>query len=287
MKIGWIGLGNMGIPMVGNLLSAGYDVTVWNRTPDKAEPLLARGASIADKPYHLMEQCEVVFTMVSDDTAVKAIYMEADGLLSGNARDRILVDMSTVSPETSRFLAAQCRQSGHHFLDAPVSGSVGPAREGKLIIMAGGEQESFDRVRPLFDKLGKMALHLGPNGSGSSAKLAINLLLGITVQGVAETILFARELGIPTEQMLTIISESAVGTPLIKGKAANILANEFPAAFALKHMAKDLRLARQAGVSSPLAESVYASYQSALSEGLGDLDLMAILRYLSGAKVEA
>jgi 3-hydroxyisobutyrate dehydrogenase len=143
----------------------------------------------------------------------------------------------------------------------------------------------FEKVQPLFDKLGKLALHLGPNGSGTSAKLAINLLLGITVQGVAETLLFARELGIETGQMLTIISESAVGTPLIRGKAASILADDYPAAFALKHMAKDLRLAHAKGASSPLAESVYASYQAALREGMGELDLMAILRFLGGVKV--
>ncbi len=286
MRVGWIGLGNMGIPMAGNLLSAGYEVTLWNRTPKKAESLIQRGAEMADKPYHLLEQCDVVFTMVDDDDAAKAIYTEAGGLLSGAARGKILVDMSTVSPDTSRFLAKQCEQAGHRFLDAPVSGSVGPAREGKLVIMAGGEPDTFEQVRPLFEKLGKLALHLGPNGSGSSAKLAINLLLGITVQGVAESLLFARSMGIPTEQMLTIISESAVGTPLIKGKAASILADEFPAAFALKHMAKDLRLAHQAGATSPLAESVYASYQAALRDGMGELDLMAILRFLDEAIVK-
>ncbi|MFD2369213.1 NAD(P)-dependent oxidoreductase [Brevibacillus sp. GCM10020057] len=134
------------------------------------------------------------------------------------------------------------------------------------------------------DKLGKVAFHLGPNGAGTSAKLAINLLLGITVQGVSETILFARSLGIGTEQMLNIISESAVGTPLIRGKAASILADDYPAAFALKHMAKDLRLASEAGVSTPLAESANASYRHALESGLGELDLMAILKHLEGSK---
>ncbi|NTU30973.1 NAD(P)-dependent oxidoreductase [Brevibacillus sp. HB1.1] len=282
MIIGWIGLGNMGIPMASNLLAAGYDVRVWNRTPGKAAPLVALGAKETAALSDLVAQCDVLFTMVSDDDAVKAIYTGTDGLLSLSIQGKLAVDMSTISPDTSRYIAEQAQEAGLRFLDAPVSGSVGPAKEGKLVIMVGGEQADFKVAKPMLDKLGKAAFYLGPNGAGTSAKLAINLLLGITVQGVSETLLFARSLGIGTEQMLDIISESAVGTPLIRGKAASILADNYPAAFALKHMAKDLRLANEAGVSTPLAESVNATYRHALEEGLGELDLMAILRHLEG-----
>ncbi|MGG4461935.1 NAD(P)-dependent oxidoreductase [Brevibacillus porteri] len=282
MIIGWIGLGNMGIPMASNLLAAGYDVRVWNRTPGKAAPLVALGAKETAALSDLVTQCDVLFTMVSDDDAVKAIYTGTDGLLSLSIQGKLAVDMSTISPDTSRYIAEQAQEAGLRFLDAPVSGSVGPAKEGKLVIMVGGEQADFKVAKPMLDKLGKAAFYLGPNGAGTSAKLAINLLLGITVQGVSETLLFARSLGIGTEQMLDIISESAVGTPLIRGKAASILADNYPAAFALKHMAKDLRLANEAGVSTPLAESVNATYRHALEEGLGELDLMAILRHLEG-----
>lgn len=282
MIIGWIGLGNMGIPMASNLLAAGYDVRVWNRTPGKAAPLVALGAKETATLSELVAQSDVLFTMVSDDDAVKAIYTGSDGLLSLPVQGKLAVDMSTISPDTSRFLAEHAKQAGLRFLDAPVSGSVGPAKEGKLVIMVGGEEADFEVAKPMLDKLGKAAFYLGPNGAGTSAKLAINLLLGITVQGVSETLLFARSLGIGSEQMLDIISESAVGTPLIRGKAASILADDYPAAFALKHMAKDLRLANEAGVSTPLAESVNATYRHALEEGLGELDLMAILRHLEG-----
>ncbi|NTU24527.1 NAD(P)-dependent oxidoreductase [Brevibacillus sp. HB1.2] len=282
MIIGWIGLGNMGIPMASNLLAAGYDVRVWNRTPGKAAPLVALGAKETAALSDLVTQCDVLFTMVSDDDAVKAIYTGTDGLLSLSIQGKLAVDMSTISPDTSRYIAEQAQEAGLRFLDAPVSGSVGPAKEGKLVIMVGGEQADFKVAKAMLDKLGKAAFYLGPNGAGTSAKLAINLLLGITVQGVSETLLFARSLGIGTEQMLDIISESAVGTPLIRGKAASILADDYPAAFALKHMAKDLRLANEAGVSTPLAESVNATYRHALEEGLGEFDLMAILRHLGG-----
>ncbi|UIO43529.1 NAD(P)-dependent oxidoreductase [Brevibacillus brevis] len=282
MIIGWIGLGNMGIPMASNLLAAGYDVRVWNRTPGKAAQLVALGAKETATLSELVAQSDVLFTMVSDDEAVKAIYTGSDGLLSLPVQGKLAVDMSTISPDTSRFLAEQTKQAGLCFLDAPVSGSVGPAKEGKLVIMVGGERADYEIAKPMLDKLGKAAFYLGPNGAGTSAKLAINLLLGITVQGVSETLLFARSLGIGTEQMLDIISESAVGTPLVRGKAASILADDYPAAFALKHMAKDLRLAHEAGVSTPLAESVNATYRHALESGLGELDLMAILRHLGG-----
>ncbi|MDH4616419.1 NAD(P)-dependent oxidoreductase [Brevibacillus sp. AY1] len=285
MKIGWIGLGNMGVPMASNLLQAGYELYVWNRTPERTVALLEKGAKNTDSLAHLVEICDVLFTMVSDDAAVKEIYTGSQGILSAaSVQGKLAVDMSTISPETSRLIAEQSKRVGLRFLDAPVSGSVGPAKEATLVIMAGGEQQDFEEAKPLLDKLGKIALHLGPNGAGTSAKLAINLLLGITVQGVSETILFARSLGIGTEQMLQIISESAVGTPLIRGKAPSILADDYPAAFALKHMTKDLRLAREAGVATPLAESAEASYRHALENGMGDLDLMAILRYLSNQK---
>ncbi|MDR5000094.1 NAD(P)-dependent oxidoreductase [Brevibacillus parabrevis] len=283
MIIGWIGLGNMGVPMASNLLSAGYDVRVWNRSPEKAAPLVALGAKQTESLAQLVDECDVLFTMVSDDEAVKAIYTGTDGLLSARVSGKLAIDMSTIAPETSRFLAEQSKKAGLRFLDAPVSGSVGPAKEAQLVIMVGGEKADYDVAKPMLDKLGKAGVYLGSHGAGTSAKLAINLLLGITVQGVAETLLFARSLGIDTEQMLEIISQSAVGTPLIRGKAASILADDFPAAFALKHMAKDLRLAREAGVATPLAESAQATYRHALEEGLGELDLMAILRHLKGA----
>ncbi|MED1725475.1 NAD(P)-dependent oxidoreductase [Brevibacillus parabrevis] len=283
MITGWIGLGNMGVPMASNLLSAGYDVRVWNRSPEKAAPLVALGAKQTESLAQLADECDVLFTMVSDDEAVKAIYTGTNGLLSARVSGKLAIDMSTIAPETSRFLAEQSKKAGLRFLDAPVSGSVGPAKEAQLVIMVGGEKADYDEAKPMLDKLGKAAVYLGSHGAGTSAKLAINLLLGITVQGVAETLLFARSLGIDTEQMLEIISQSAVGTPLIRGKAASILADDFPAAFALKHMAKDLRLAREAGVATPLAESAQATYRHALEEGLGELDLMAILRHLKGA----
>jgi 3-hydroxyisobutyrate dehydrogenase len=277
-SIGWVGLGNMGTPIAKNLLKAGYKVTVYNRTKSKEQELLEAGAASAPSLESLWQQCDIVFTMVSDDAAVKAIFEE--GLLSSAPSGKLVIDMSTVSPATSRYLAEQCHKKGLQFLDAPVSGSVKPAQEGTLVIMVGGEEKAYETAKPLFDVIGKIALHLGDSGAGSSAKLAINYYLGLSIQGLAETVLFASRNGIATEDMLKIINEGALANAITKGKSTNILQNDFKAAFALKHLAKDLRLAYETGLRMPLSSPLLESFQNALGEGLGEEDVMAIIKYL-------
>jgi 3-hydroxyisobutyrate dehydrogenase len=166
------------------------------------------------------------------------------------------------------------------FLDAPVSGSVKPAQEGSLIIMVGGPETAYVRAKHLFDVIGKLSLHLGDHGAGNAAKLAINYLLGLNLQGLAETILFAKDNGIAANDMLTIINEGACGNGITKLKGQNILSGQFPAAFALKHLAKDLRLAKQQGMDTPLFSPMHNCFEEALKEGLGDEDVMAIYKFL-------
>jgi 3-hydroxyisobutyrate dehydrogenase len=167
------------------------------------------------------------------------------------------------------------------FIDAPVSGSVKPAEDGTLIIMAGGSLQAYERAKPIFDVIGKLTMHLGDNGAGTSAKLAINYLLGLNLQGLAETVLFAKQNGIKTEDMLTIINEGACGNAITRLKSSNIKNNNFTAAFALKHLTKDLRLAGDQGLQTPLYAPLFKSYQDALKQGLGDEDCVAIYKYLS------
>jgi len=281
LKIGWVGLGNMGTPMAINLLKAGVNVTVYNRTPGKAKDIIAAGALTAATPSLLLSNCDVVISMVSDDEAVKQIYLGENGLLSAATSGKIAIDMSTVSPDTSRLIAAKCSEKEMSFLDAPVSGSVKPAQDGTLIIMVGGNEAIYKQVKPLFDCLGKLSLYLGENGMGSSAKLAINFFLGLNIQGIAETVLFAKEKGISTENMLTIINEGACGSGISRLKSANILNNDYTAAFALKHLAKDLRLAKEAGLHTPLLEPLFSTYQKALQSGMGNEDVMAVINYLA------
>lgn len=279
MNIGWIGLGNMGIPISTNLVKAGFAVKVFNRTASKTEELVKLGASAAESMEELVATSDIIFTMVSDDVAVKNLYME-NKLLELAESGKIFIDMSTVSPQTSQELNEMATKKGIFFLDAPVSGSVQPAKDGSLIVLVGGVQEVYDKVKHVFEPMSKMSIYLGTSGSGSNAKLAINLLLGITVQGIAESVLFAEKQGIKQEDMLKIINESAVGTAISKMKTPAILKEEFPAAFALKHMAKDLRLAKETSELEPIGQSAYETFQAALSDQLGDLDVMAVLKHL-------
>ncbi len=281
LKIGWAGLGNMGIPMAGNLIKAGYPVQVFNRTRDKEKPLIDAGAQSAAGLPQLAADNDIIFVMVSDDDAAKKMFSSEDGLLAGNVSGKLFINVSTVSSETSNYLDEQCKHKGADFLETPVSGSVKPAQDATLIILTGGETDAFEKAKPVLDKLGKLSLHLGPVGAGSAAKLAINYLLGLNLQGLAETVLFAKANGVKTEDMLTIINEGAVGNGITKLKSPAILKGEFPAAFALKHLAKDLRLARAQGLDAPLSEPLYDSFKQAQDDGLGDEDVMAIYKYLA------
>lgn len=281
--IGWIGLGNMGIPMVRNLLRAGYTVTVYNRTAAKAAALQDEGAKVAGSAAALWDAADVVVTMVADDAALKAIHQ--GGFRDAARAGGMVIDMSTVSPATSRELAGQLMAKRVEYLDAPVSGSVRPAELGQLVIMAGGKKPAYDAALPIFGKLGKASFWMGEQGAGNAAKLAINLLLAFNMQGLAEAVLFAKEKGILPDAMLGVIGESAVANGITKMKTANLVGNDYSAAFALKHLAKDLNLALGQGMHTPGGIVLHDSYQQALLAGWGEKDMSAIYPYLEGKKV--
>ncbi|MEN0056061.1 MAG: NAD(P)-dependent oxidoreductase [Mucilaginibacter sp.] len=280
-KIGWIGLGTMGVPMSQQLIKAGYPVTVYNRNKEKEESLKASGAMTAATPQELIQQTDVVFIMVSNDEAINDIFNGAEGLLSANASGKVIVNMSTVSPGISKQMAALVREQGSDYLDAPVSGSVKQAQDGILVIMVGGAPATFEQVKPELEKLGKLALLVGDIGSGNNAKLAINTLLAIHSQGLAETVLFAQQNNIKTEDMLTIINNGALSNIYAKIKGDAILNDNYQAAFALKHIAKDLRLAKAEGSNTPLAQAAYQTFQEA-EAAHGNEDIIAIIKQVAG-----
>ena len=279
--IGWIGLGNMGIPMCKNLLKAGYPLTVYNRTAGKEKELTDAGAQAARDPAKLLQTCEIVFVMVSNDDAVKQIFNEDNGLLSADVanQNKLVINTSTISPETTKQVAKQCNDKGIAYLEAPVSGSVKPAEDAALVILTGGPKEVFDRAKPILDCLGKKAMHLGDYGSAGVAKLAINLLVGFNMQGLAETVLFAQQHGVDAKDMLEIVNEGGCANGTTKAKTPLILSGSYPPAFSVKNYAKDLRLAKSTGITTPLAKTLHDTYQAALDE-YADEDAMAILRYL-------
>ena len=279
-KIGWIGLGNMGVPMAQRLLAAGYPVAVYNRTKAKEAELSAQGATTAPTPAALLQAAEVVFLMVSNDQAIQELFTGPEGLLQAPGAGKLLINMSTVSPGISREMAALSTAHGHAYLDAPVSGSVMQAKTGQLVLMVGGEAAAFEQAQPLFAHLGKLARHLGPTGSGNVAKLAINTLLGFQAQGLAEALLFVQQHGLQREDLLTLLENSALGSIFTKFKGEAILAGNYQTAFALKLLAKDLRLAHAEGLQTPLAEAVYQTFQQAES-ALGEEDVIAIIKHLT------
>lgn len=278
--LGWIGLGHMGTPMAQNLLQADYKVNVYNRSLDKTTALVEMGAVKLATPRDVVEQSDIIFLTLSDSHAIRDVLTQINGVLSADLQGKIVVDMSTISPEDSLSFAKLISDGGGVYLDAPVSGSVGPAKAGQLVILVGGEKEALDTCQPYFDVLGKATIHFGPNSKGSSAKLAINLLLGILGQGIGETLLLAEKSGLDREKVLEMISQSAMNTPLYQGKKEMYRHQDFPAAFMLELMAKDLGLvqaeADKLDTKLPLAVAADKTYRAAKESGKGKLDMAAI-----------
>ncbi len=277
--IGWIGLGAMGLPMARNLLQAEYKLVVYNRTKSKEKKLTEAGAESSDSPRDLAEKADIIFIMVSDDEAVKAVFHGEKGLLSADVQGKVIINMSTISPTLGIEMSGLCDKKEHKYMDAPVSGSIKPAEEGSLVIITGAEKTLYEEMKPLLENLGKKVFHMGNIGSGNSAKLAINLFLAILSHGLSEATLFAQKIGVNPADFLEVINAGGLSSPYTKIKSKLIVENEYPAAFELRHMAKDLRLAADKGMDSPLGSVVYNTFEEAKVE-FGEMDIMAVHKYL-------
>jgi 3-hydroxyisobutyrate dehydrogenase len=217
--------------------------------------------------------------MVSDDNAIKDLFYGENGLLVAASAGKIIINMSTVSTEISKEISFLIKQKEGFYLDAPVSGSLKQAQEGSLVIMVGGDKNIFETVKPILDVLGKLALQVGDSGAGNTAKLAINALLSFHALGLAEAVSFAKKQGIETKALLELINNSALGNVFMKIKGDAILQENYNAVFALKHIAKDLGLAKAEGLNSPLANAAYQSFKSA-EQDLGEEDIISIVKRL-------
>lgn len=282
-KIGWIGLGAMGTPMAENLVRAEYNLTVFNRTRSKTKTLTDLGAKVADSPRQVMKETDIIFLMVSDDNAIKEVFNGEKGLLSSDDKGKTIVNMSTISPETSRDVSELCKENNHSYLDAPVSGSIKQATDATLVIMVGGAEETCKKVKPVLEVIGKKVFYIGDVGQGNETKLAVNLFLSVVTQGLGEAVLFANEMGVEANQFLEVINEGGLSSPYVKAKSKSILESEFPSAFALKHMAKDLKLAKENNFDFALGNAAHATFLDA-KDTIGDLDVMAIIKYLKSTK---
>lgn len=285
MKIGFVGLGIMGSAMAANLIKAGFDVTVWNRSAEKCAALAEMGAGVAASPRMVAECSDVVIGMMADPHAVLSVRDGADGIVAGLKPGTGYLDMSTVDAETSIESARLAHERGALFLEAPVAGSRKPAEDATLTIMAAGDRPLYDTALPALEAMGKKILFLGDVGNAARMKLANNLVMSGMLTALCEGMALASGSGLDTAQFLEVLDSGAVSNPMFRLKGPQISANrEFPAAFPLKHMQKDLRLALRLAeeIGQPLfaTATVNELYKKALAEGLGESDFAAVSRVI-------
>ncbi|MDQ0594201.1 3-hydroxyisobutyrate dehydrogenase [Chryseobacterium ginsenosidimutans] len=275
-KLGFIGLGNMGHPMAKNLEKAGFLLSVYNRTIEKTVDFKEK-STVYQNISDLVKNSDIIFTMLTNDEAVKAVYEE---VLALNIAGKLFIDMSTISPQISNEMSNAVKIKEGSFIDAPVAGSTKPATDGTLIIMVGGEEKDLQKALPYLQKLGKQVKHLGENGKGLAAKISVNYFISTIYQGLAETVLLSDKFGIERKDMLEIINESASGSGATKVKTPLLIDENYDAAFALDLMLKDILLAKNAGADFPLSKTLVETYQGAHDAGFGKDDVIGIINYL-------
>ena len=275
-KAGFIGLGNMGHPMAKNLEKAGFLLSVYNRTPEKAADF-SESSTVCTSISELVKNSNVIFTMLTNDQAVEEVYRE---ILLEDLTGKLFVDMSTISPEMSLSTSELILAKNAAFMDAPVAGSTKPAEEGTLIIMVGGKENDLKRATPYLEKLGKEIKHLGDHGKGIAAKLSVNYFISALFQSLAETVLLADKLGIDRKDILEIINASASGSGATKIKTPSLINDDYKPAFALDLMLKDVLLAVNAGADFPMSKVLAETYKSASDGGFGSDDVIGIIKYI-------
>jgi 3-hydroxyisobutyrate dehydrogenase-like beta-hydroxyacid dehydrogenase len=269
--VGFVGLGAMGGRLAGRLLAAGHQVYGTNRTASRGVPLVERGLVWRDTPRAVAEAADVIFSMVTDDAALEAVAAGPDGILRGLGPDKVYVDMSTVSPELSRGLAERARALGAEMLDAPVSGSLPAADDGSLSIMVGGGEAASARVEPLLHALGARVTRVGENGQGLLMKLAVNIGLAVQMLAFSEGLLLAEAGGIDPSLAVDVLTQSPVGSPMLKNRGPFVLALPDRPLFDVTMMGKDLDLALEAagGLDVPLPTAAVARQLFAAAGAMG------------------
>lgn len=284
-KYGFLGLGIMGTAMATKLLESGFDVTVWNRNPDRCIPLKKIGAHLADSPMEMTASCDITFAMLADPEAAREVCFGKEGVLAGIGGGRGYIDMSTVDDETSRVIAESVAVRGGRFLEAPVSGTKKPAEDGSLIILAAGDHSLYEEATPAFEKMGKKTSYLGDVGQGARTKLIINMIMCGMLTAFCEGLALGRKSGIDCNQLLEILASGSTANPMFAGKGLMLLKGEFPTSFPLKHMQKDLRLAIKLGdeVGQPLpcAATNNETFKRARSAGYADEDVSAVFKVIT------
>ena len=291
MHIGIAGIGNMGLNIGQRLMEVGHTLTVWNRTSDKAKPLADAGAKVANTPTGLASAVEAVITIITNADAIDAVYHGPQGLLSGDVKGKLFIEMSTVPPEVQIALAGKVRAKGAAYVECPVSGSVIPSRAGKLLGLIGGEPADVARAKPVIDQMCRRSMHAGPVGSGAMLKLAVNLPLMIYWQALGEQLAMCRPLKIDPAELLDFLSETSGAATVLKQRMPGIVAKlkKTPSAqrtFSLDGGIKDVKAmlaeGKRRGLELPLLERTLACYEEARSAIGGGDEVSNVSAYWAG-----
>src|SRR5438067_1137154 len=291
MQVGFIGLGAMGALIVPRLMAAGHGVTGWNRSRDKAEPLIAAGMAFADTPRAVAEKCELVFSIVTDGAAVRAVALGPDGVLAGLRPGGIYADMSTISPDISRAVAAEFVKAGRSMLDAPISGSPVTVKAGNASVMVGGDATAFERAKPVMLAIGPKVTHIGANGLACQMKIAVNLLLMVEVICFGEAVALAEKGGVSREVAVDAILKSVAASPVLGYRGPFILEGKMPAVpladvtLQQKDMLLALNLGRTLGSPTPLAAAANEMMNACRGLGIDHNDFVVahqVYRRLGG-----
>ena len=280
-----LGTGRMGAPIAHNLLAAGFEVSVWNRTAERAAPLAADGARQSSSPAEAAEGAGLALTMLADGDTVNDAMTGREGALASLRPGSAWIQMATIGDEWTERLAAFATEKSVEFVDAPVSGSDGPAREGKLVVLASGPEEVRAQLEPMFDAIGRKTLWLGPAGNGTRLKLVLNDWLASLTEGVAEAIALTEALGLDPELFIEAIDGGPLGSPYAVTKARAARAGELAPGFALRLAFKDVGLAldaaRERDLELPITEAIARRWQQAIADGHGDEDVSAVIAVAS------
>lgn len=283
-KIGFIGLGIMGRGMAANLLKAGFDLRVWNRTPGKADDLVAQGAQTATSPADLARQCDIIITCVSDTPDVQEIITGENGIIHAARPGSLVIDMSTISPQVTRELAETLAGRDIHMLDAPISGGSEGAAKGTLSIMVGGKAEQVARAMPLFQAMGRTITHVGDHGAGQTVKLVNQIIVVVNMLAVGEGLLFAQAGGLDLNKTLEAISQGAAGSWMLSNRGPQVINRDWRPGFTIDLQQKDLRLVLQAAdqMGIPLLGTslVFNLYRTLQTAGLGNEGNHALVKAL-------
>ncbi|EFJ53105.1 6-phosphogluconate dehydrogenase [Volvox carteri f. nagariensis] len=288
--LGFVGIGIMGLAMTRNLIKAGYEVVVWNRNPEKCKPLEQEGARVASSPRDVVSAATYTFAMLSDPEAALDVALRPDGVVAGISPGKGYIDVSTVDAATSRTIAAAVRSAGGGFLEAPVSGSKGPAEQGKLIFLTAGDEDLFAAVSAPLDVMGKAKFFLGPEGAGAHMKLVVNMVMGAMMTSFAEGLALADKVGLKHQDVIDVVALGAIAAPMFALKGPAMAARSYNPAFPLKHQQKDMRLALALGdeVAQPLPMAAAANslYIAARRQGLGDMDFSAVMEAVAAQEAD-